>query len=163
MNLPAPAINDRPVCPFCDQRCFETTSGPAPEGVPGPIDGAGNIVYLVELDSLSPISGRFRRKILEQNPNAASGAPVIYVGLTALTPAERLHNHFSGYKGSRLVRLHGRRLVEIREGVVLGRRMSVAGLRRLVELTTRSLESDEAWEQEAAAILRQEGFTAYSR
>ncbi len=163
MNPPLLASDTRPVCPYCGQRCFETTDGLATKSVRGRSDGAGNIVYLVELDSLSTISGRFRRKILEQNPNAASGAPVIYVGLTALTPAERLHNHFSGYKGSRLVRLHGRRLVEIREEVVLGRRMSVAGLRRLVELTTRSLESDEAWEQEAAAILRQEGFTAYSR
>ena len=47
------------------------------------------------------------KKILEANPDYVPGKPVVYVGMTGLTPEERFHNHKRGHKASRVVRKHG--------------------------------------------------------
>ena len=64
-------------------------------------------VYVVVLD---PVVAKIR-KILLANPNRNPERPVIYVGLTGLTPEERFANHKQGIKSSSLVRRFGIRLV----------------------------------------------------
>ena len=69
-----------------------------------PFTGYGShSVYAVELDP--DVLGR--RKFREANPDYLPGMPCVYVGLTGLTPEERLLNHTSGYKASRYVRDFG--------------------------------------------------------
>lgn len=51
------------------------------------------------------------RKVLSANPQRAPEKPVIYVGLTGLTPEERFANHKQGIKSSWLVRRYGVRLL----------------------------------------------------
>src|SRR5690242_7671258 len=64
-------------------------------------------VYVVLLD---PKAAKIR-KVLQQNPNRNPDLPVIYVGLTGLTPEERFANHKQGLKSSSLVRRFGIRLL----------------------------------------------------
>ncbi len=64
-------------------------------------------VYVVELDS----AVLQRRKFLAENPGYVTGKPCVYVGLTGLTPEERLRNHKAGHKASRYVRDFGTRLL----------------------------------------------------
>lgn len=64
-------------------------------------------VYVVLLDpKVATI-----RKVLLANPNRNPKMPVIYVGLTGLTPEERFSNHKQGIKSSSLVRRYGLRLL----------------------------------------------------
>lgn len=64
-------------------------------------------VYVVLLD---PKVATIRKALLA-NPNRNPKMPVIYVGLTGLTPEERFANHKEGIKSSSLVRRYGLRLL----------------------------------------------------
>jgi hypothetical protein len=64
-------------------------------------------VYAIELDDPALDDSRFR----EANPNYDGKSPCVYVGLTGLTPEERLEKHKEGYKSSRWVRLCGLGLI----------------------------------------------------
>ena len=64
-------------------------------------------VYVVLLD---PAVGRLR-KVRAENPTRLAGKPCVYVGMTGLTPEERLANHKSGIKDSVVVKKYGVRLL----------------------------------------------------
>src|SRR5436190_15418514 len=64
-------------------------------------------VYVVLLD---PAAARIR-KVLLANPARDPKKPILYVGLTGLTPQERFANHKAGIKSSSLVRRFGIRLL----------------------------------------------------
>jgi hypothetical protein len=64
-------------------------------------------VYVVLLE---PAAARIR-KVLLVNPARDPKKPIVYVGLTGLTPQERFANHKSGIKCSSLVRRFGIRLL----------------------------------------------------
>jgi len=74
-----------------------------------PQDGAGDHhnVYVVLLDAAV---ARIR-KVLRENPARDPRKPVVYVGLTGLTPEERFANHKLGIKSSSFVRRYGVRLL----------------------------------------------------
>ncbi len=69
--------------------------------------GAHHNVYVVLLE---PAAARIR-KVLLANPARDPKKPIVYVGLTGLTPQERFANHKSGIKSSSLVRRFGIRLL----------------------------------------------------
>ena len=60
-------------------------------------------VYVV---LLAPAAATIR-KILVANPARDPSKPIVYVGLTGLTPAERFANHKLGIKSSSLVKRFG--------------------------------------------------------
>jgi hypothetical protein len=64
-------------------------------------------VYVVELDAAAAEDPDF----VAANPGMIPGGLCVYVGLTGLSPARRFRNHRRGYKGARIVRRHGRRLL----------------------------------------------------
>jgi hypothetical protein len=64
-------------------------------------------VYVVLLDSAAANI----RKVLLANPARKAEKPVVYVGLTGLSPEERFENHKQGIKASSLVRRFGIRLL----------------------------------------------------
>src|SRR5690348_2879707 len=59
---------------------------------------------------LEPAAARIRKVVLA-NPDRDPKKPVVYVGLTGLTPEERFANHKLGIKSSSLVRRFGIRLL----------------------------------------------------
>jgi predicted GIY-YIG superfamily endonuclease len=64
-------------------------------------------VYVVLLDpAVSKI-----RKVQLANPDRDLGKPSVYVGMTGLTPEERLANHKQGVKSASLVKRYGLRLL----------------------------------------------------
>jgi hypothetical protein len=85
------------------RRTFQRIRAKSPQAV----SGAHHNVYVVLLD---PAAARIR-KILRANPVRDPQKPVVYVGLTGLTPEERFANHKQGIKSSSLVRRFGIRLV----------------------------------------------------
>src|SRR5215470_18964569 len=64
-------------------------------------------VYVV---LLAPAAATIR-KVLLANPTRDPSKPIVYVGLTGLTPAERFANHKLGIKSSSLVKRFGIRLL----------------------------------------------------
>jgi predicted GIY-YIG superfamily endonuclease len=64
-------------------------------------------VYVVLLD---PAVGRIR-KIRAENPKRDPKKPCVYVGMTGLTPEERLANHKAGTKAAWVVKRYGLRLL----------------------------------------------------
>ena len=64
-------------------------------------------VYVVLLD---PAVGRLR-KVRAENPERDPKKPCVYVGMTGLTPEERLANHKAGIKDAPLVKRYGVRLL----------------------------------------------------
>jgi hypothetical protein len=64
-------------------------------------------VYVVLLDSAV---GKLR-KIRSENPKRDPKKPCVYVGMTGLTPAERLANHKAGIKAASVVKRYGLRLL----------------------------------------------------
>jgi predicted GIY-YIG superfamily endonuclease len=64
-------------------------------------------VYVV---LLAPAAARIR-KVMRENPARDQKKPIVYVGLTGLTPEERFANHKQGIKSSSFVRRFGIRLL----------------------------------------------------
>lgn len=64
-------------------------------------------VYVVLLD---PAAGRLRA-VRAANPERDPGKPCVYVGMTGLTPEERLANHREGLKAAAVVKRYGVRLL----------------------------------------------------
>ena len=64
-------------------------------------------VYVVLLD---PAVGRVR-KVRAENPKRDRKKPCVYVGMTGLTPEERLANHKAGTKAAWVVKRYGLRLL----------------------------------------------------
>jgi hypothetical protein len=83
------------------RRTFQRLRAQSPQA------GDHHNVYVVLLD---PAAARIR-KVLLANPARAPKKPIVYVGLTGLTPVERFANHKAGIKSSSLVRRFGIRLL----------------------------------------------------
>lgn len=66
--------------------------------------------YNVYVVLLAPGAARIR-KILSANPRRDPQKPLVYVGLTGLSPQERFENHKLGIKASSFVRRFGIRLL----------------------------------------------------
>ena len=64
-------------------------------------------VYVILLD---PAVGRLRN-VRAENPKRDPKKPCVYVGMTGLTPDERLENHKAGIKDAPLVKRYGSRLL----------------------------------------------------
>jgi predicted GIY-YIG superfamily endonuclease len=64
-------------------------------------------VYVVELGPEVLREGRFRRA----NPGYDATRPCVYVGMTGLTPEQRLRKHRSGLQANRYVQRYGLRLL----------------------------------------------------
>ena len=64
-------------------------------------------VYVVLLDP----TVLTERKVIQANPKRDPAKACIYVGMTGLPPIERFQNHKDGYKGSRIARKYGLRLL----------------------------------------------------
>jgi hypothetical protein len=64
-------------------------------------------VYVVLLD---PRAARLR-KVRAANPARDPGKPCVYVGMTGLSPEERLANHHAGYQHAPVVKRYGLRLL----------------------------------------------------
>ena len=64
-------------------------------------------VYVVLLDAAA---GKLR-KVRAANPVRDPKKPCVYVGMTGLTPEERLANHKAGIKAAWVVRRYGRELM----------------------------------------------------
>jgi len=64
-------------------------------------------VYVVLLD---PAAGRIRA-VRAANPRRDPTKPCVYVGMTGLTPEERLANHKAGTKAASVVKRFGLRLL----------------------------------------------------
>lgn len=64
-------------------------------------------VYVVELSPEVLREPRFRKA----NPGYRSGRPCVYVGMTGLSPDERLDKHKAGIKANRYVQRYGLRLL----------------------------------------------------
>ncbi len=64
-------------------------------------------VYVVLLDP----AVLNERAVRAANPRRDPARPCVYVGMTGISPAERLENHKAGHKSSRLVRKYGVRLL----------------------------------------------------
>jgi hypothetical protein len=96
-------------------------------------------VYIVLLDRAVLKEGI----ALRQNPQRNPAQPPVYVGMTGISPAERFRNHKAGYKGSRIVRKYGLRL-----------------LPELYEyLNPMPYDAARQMEKELAAELREQGYT----
>jgi hypothetical protein len=64
-------------------------------------------VYVILLD---PAVGKIR-KVRAENPKRDSKKPCVYVGMTGLTPEERLANHKAGIKDAWVVQRYGLHLL----------------------------------------------------
>lgn len=64
-------------------------------------------VYVV---LLAPAVGKLR-KVRAENPKHDPKKPCVYVGMTGLTPEERLDNHKAGIKAAWVVKRYGIRLL----------------------------------------------------
>jgi hypothetical protein len=72
--------------------------------------GAANHHHHVYVVLLAPEAARLR-EVRSANPSRDPAKPCVYVGMTGLTPEERLKNHKSGLKAARVVELFGIRLM----------------------------------------------------
>ena len=70
---------------------------------------AHHYVYVILLSEDVKRRARFMR----ENPRMQPGMPCVYVGLTGLTPSQRLANHRMHHKGARYAGSHGRRLMPL--------------------------------------------------
>ena len=61
-------------------------------------------VYIIGLDK----AVLNERKFVEENPGHDPKKACLYVGMTGLSPDERLENHKKGYKASKYVKKYGR-------------------------------------------------------
>ena len=95
-------------------------------------------LYVIRLDDAILELPAFQ----EQNPNYREGKPCLYVGVTSLTPEERLQQHREGYKASKKVQRFGRYLVR----------------RKFEHLNPIPAEGAEKRERELAERLRKGGY-----
>ena len=51
------------------------------------------------------------RAVLRANPDRNPKKPCVYVGMTGLTPEQRIENHLNGYKAAKVVKKYGLRLL----------------------------------------------------
>lgn len=100
-------------------------------------------VYIIDLKKAVLKSGRFRAA----NTDYIEGKPCVYVGSTAMEPANRLEQHLMGYRSNTFARKYGRRL----------RENDMRGIR-----PRKSRESIERKEAETAAALRAKGWGVWS-
>lgn len=112
-----------------DDRSPSHWSRRSPAGSPAPLLR----VYVVELDDAV-------------GPRRDPRYPSVYVGQSAVPPAERLRQHKDGYRSSRYVRRYGKHL-------------RPRLYRRLNPMATR--DQAVAMEQELARRLRHRGYTVY--
>ncbi len=49
--------------------------------------------------------------VLAENPDRRADKPCVYVGMTGLSPEQRMENHLNGNKASRMVERYGLRLL----------------------------------------------------
>ena len=123
-----------------------------------PLD-PGRIVYVVELDRLDEFPKRRLGALLEANPNAKEGAPIVYVGETGLSALKRLYNHVTGHQSSWWVRVLGKRLVRLDEGMPsFSQELPEEIVRHLAKLGKRSKEDSKAREIGVAQALREAGW-----
>ena len=73
----------------------------------------GSILYVVRLDYFGKLPKSKQAKLIELNPLARKKAPVFYVGQTRLEAWKRYENHLQGYRASRWVEKHGKRLITV--------------------------------------------------
>ncbi|MBI2754386.1 MAG: hypothetical protein HYX46_12900 [Betaproteobacteria bacterium] len=78
-----------------------------PRASPKPRPRYHHNVYVVELDPAVLDIARFRMA----NPNRDIAKPCVYVGMTGLTPEERLAKHKAGIRANRYVQRYGLRLL----------------------------------------------------
>ena len=64
-------------------------------------------VYVIELSKDVLFEAKFKRC----NPGYVAGKPCVYVGMTGLTPEERVANHKAGIKDAGVVQKFGLRLL----------------------------------------------------
>jgi hypothetical protein len=64
-------------------------------------------VYVVLLDPKAASDPALQKA----NPRRKQGLPCVYVGMTGLTPEDRLANHKKGHKAADVVQRHGIRLL----------------------------------------------------
>jgi len=64
-------------------------------------------VYVVLLSNDVLYESKFRKS----NPDYDPGKPCVYVGMTGLSPDERLDKHKAGIRSNRFVKLYGLRLM----------------------------------------------------
>ena len=119
----------------------------------------GRIVYVVELDWLDELPKRRLSALLKANPGAKEGAPIVYVGETGLSALKRLYNHVTGHQSSWWVRVLGKRLVRLDEGVPsFSNELPEEIVRQLAKLGKRSREDSKAREIGVAEALREAGW-----
>ena len=70
----------------------------------------GSLHHYVYVVLLSARAGKLR-KLHAENPRRDPKKPCVYVGMTGLTPEERLANHKAGIKCASIVRRYGLRLI----------------------------------------------------
>jgi predicted GIY-YIG superfamily endonuclease len=98
-------------------------------------------VYVIELDPTVMTKKRYS----EANTQYAAGKPCVYVGMTALAPEARYHQHKSGAKANKYARDFGLRLLE---------EECVSEL---------SYQEAQAKEVQLAATLRDRGWAAWQK
>ena len=104
--------------------------------------GESSFHHYVYVVLLAPAAGRLR-KVLRENPKRDPAKPCVYVGMTGLTPDERLINHKSGVKSAWVVERYGVRLLpELYE-----------------HLNPMPFEAAAQMEQDLAMDLRSQGYT----
>lgn len=128
----SPAIPPRPSSPRVRSR-FRARPAPHPE------PHHHHHVYVVLLD---PAVARFRR-VRDANPDRDPAKPCVYVGMTGLSPEERLLRHRAGIQSAWVVKKHGLRLVP----------------ELYAHLNPMPFEAAARMEQDLAADLRRAGYT----
>lgn len=101
-------------------------------------------VYVIRLKQEAVTTSRF----IKANPNHDPAKPCVYVGSTALTPAERYQKHLTAKSGSCIVRMWHDRLDERRTA-----KQPVFETRKAAE----------AYEAALAQRLRKKGYAVWSR
>ena len=85
------------------------------------------------------------KKYRDKNPGYVEGKPCVYVGMTGLTPDERLENHRRDHKANRFVRDFGEYLMR----------------RKFKRLNPMTYEKARDTEEQLAERLRRKGFAVW--
>ena len=152
-----------PVCASCGGHCYGLKSELPRPAFFQPARGLkGSVVYVVRLLPLATLLPALQKKVRKDNPGCQEALPLLYVGQTRLEPAERLHNHWVGYKASSWVRRFGCALVDV-AAVAEGEGFFPEPLRREVAaLAARGMADAKQREAAVAALLRGHGYPVMS-